>query len=254
MSLDNLARGLFDFALPNRCIACSLVTDSERTSVPLCKNHRQSIATFREPVCYFCSRPLSGGLHRHYEYEISDEPICGSCRKRSLVLERMVAGFPFRDILRSVVSDWKYRSNPVWVSWLADRLYDATWDQINETEWDVLVPVPMHRRHRRERGFNQATQLGEALGERTGLKMLNVLSKVRRTRRQSELTRDERLRNLEGAFALDEEELPSSVRSVLLVDDVYTTGTTLRTAARVLLNKGITTVGGLVLARTLPQY
>jgi len=102
-------------------------------------------------------------------------------------------------------------------------------------------------------GFNQAAQLAEALGDRTGLEVLNVLSKVRRTQRQSELRRDERLSNLQGAFALNKDGLPSSVSSVLVVDDVYTTGSTLRTAAEVLQNYGITKTGGLVLARTLPK-
>ncbi len=253
MPLSELVRGFLDFFLPNRCLECAEPVNTNQVSVPICEDHRQSLTPLRPPLCFFCSRPLSGGLHRHYQYEISDEPICGACRKRSLILNQVVAGFPFRGVLRSVVSDWKYYSNPEWSPWLAEKLVEVSRDRIDEAEWNALVPVPMHWRHRNERGFNQALQLAEALGDRVNMDVLHVLSKTRRTSRQSELARQERLKNLDGAFALNEKELPSSVSSVLVVDDIYTTGSTLRTAAKVLHNHGVSKTGGLVLARTLPN-
>lgn len=220
----------------------------------LCSRHSSELEPLGEPLCYFCSRPLGGSVHEHYHYEIASEPICGSCRKRTLVLDRVVAGFPFRDRLRTVVSDWKFEGHEEWGEWLGRRLAETVEDRLDWEEWDGLTPVPMHRRRRESRGFNQALQLARGLSEATGLPVLDCLRKHRRTDPQSNLDRDERHRNLHGAFSPDPEEtVPSGGKSVLLVDDIYTTGSTLRTAAGVLLDEEIEEVGGLVLARTLPR-
>lgn len=253
MSFYRLVRGLLDFLLPNRCIECHQPARTDSFTIPLCEDHRTSLAPLDSPVCYYCSRPLSGGLHRHYHYEVADEPVCGSCRKRALVLDRVVAGFPFDGVLRSVVQDWKYGANPEWSPWLAGCFHDSVRDRIDWSRWGVLVPVPMHPRRRQNRGFNQARQLAEGLGDRAEVPVLNVLSKVRRTRQQSELSRADRLENLRGAFTAEDGGSLSSVESVLIVDDIYTTGSTLRTAARALDTMDIADVGGLVLARTLPS-
>ena len=253
MSISRLARGLLDFLLPNRCIECHQPARTDTITIPLCEDHRASLAPLDPPVCYYCSRPLSGGLHRHYHYEVADEPVCGFCRKRALVLDRVVAGFPFDGVLRSVVQDWKYGANPEWSQWLAGRLHESVRNRINWARWDALVPVPMHPFRHKKRGFNQARQLAVGLGDRQELPVLNVLSKVRRTRQQSELSRDDRLENLRGAFTAEDEGALSSVERVLIVDDIYTTGSTLRTAARALETREFVDIGGLVLARTLPS-
>lgn len=228
--------------------------DSSRCPVAICEGHRSELDPLKNHLCYFCSRPLGGSVYEHYHYEVASEPICGSCRKRNLALDRVVAGFPFEDPLRRVISDWKFNGNTEWGRWLGRRLAETVAERLDWENWEGLTPIPMHHRRRSTRGFNQALQLAEGVSEATGLPVHESLRKHRRTDPQSSLDRDERHRNLRGTFSPNPEEpVPTGVDSILLVDDIYTTGSTLRTAGGVLNDQGVEIVGGLVLARTLSR-
>jgi ComF family protein len=111
-----------------------------------------------------------------------------------------------------------------------------------------LVPVPLAPKRRRERGYNQAECLAEALGTLTGNPVRpDRLSRVRETGTQTRLTPEARRANLAGAFAGDRDS-----RAAILVDDVFTTGATLTSAATVLLDTGAAWVGGVTFARAEP--
>lgn len=112
----------------------------------------------------------------------------------------------------------------------------------------TLVPVPLHARRKRERGFNQAEVLARIVSGLPGWTRYKAgnLKRLRHTPRQAELSRVERLKNLTGAFAWLGASVPARV---LLVDDVYTTGATMNECARVLKQAGTNLVYGLVLAK-----
>lgn len=112
----------------------------------------------------------------------------------------------------------------------------------------VIIPVPLHRRRERERGFNQAALIGRLLAAEYRLEIAeHVLARPRHTERQSGLAKDKRQKNLDGAFAwVGSAPAP---RAVILVDDVYTTGATLRAGAEVLAGQGTEHIEAIVLAR-----
>jgi competence protein ComFC len=113
---------------------------------------------------------------------------------------------------------------------------------------DVIVPVPLHTRRLRERGYNQAALLAMELGKGVGLPVLeNALIRVRDTSPQVDLSAKERKENVRGAFHCPDDRLAG--RSVLLVDDVYTTGATLESCSLALKQQGVRTVWALTLAR-----
>jgi ComF family protein len=113
---------------------------------------------------------------------------------------------------------------------------------------DVIVPVPLHTRRLRERGYNQAALLSTELGKRVGLPVLeNALIRIRDTSPQVDLSAEERKQNVRGAFHCPDDQLTD--RSVLLVDDVYTTGATLESCSLALKRQGVRTVWALTLAR-----
>lgn len=153
------------------------------------------------------------------------------------------------------MADWKYYEHAQWSGWFARKLWDRINEHISTDDWDLFVPIPLHERREEERGFNQAYELARGMSEVSGIDVDQYLIKKRRTNRQSNLSREERKQNLQGAFALNPgcADRFSTGESVLLVDDIYTTGSTLRTAATVLLQSGIKKVGGVVLGRTLPE-
>jgi ComF family protein len=113
---------------------------------------------------------------------------------------------------------------------------------------DVIVPVPLHTRRLRERGYNQAALLARELGKGVGLPVLeDAVARVRYTSPQVDLNAEERKENVQGAFHCPTDRVAG--KSVLLVDDVYTTGATLEACSLALKQRGVLTVWALTLAR-----
>ncbi len=114
---------------------------------------------------------------------------------------------------------------------------------------EVIVPVPVHPSRRRVRGFNQAEVLAGVLGEKLEIPVEpKVLIRKKKTRPQKELSAAERLKNLSGAFAAGEGS--DGIKRVLLVDDIYTTGSTIEACSRVLRNAGVEKVYFAVICMT----
>lgn len=112
----------------------------------------------------------------------------------------------------------------------------ASWAAYKQIQ--ALVPVPVHPSRRRERGYNQAEEIAKRLGKIWGIPVLkNGLKRVKKTVAQKELDAQQRLHNLEQAFAFGE--IPSKIQNVLLVDDIYTTGSTMQVCTQVLLKGGV---------------
>ncbi|MDA0324814.1 MAG: phosphoribosyltransferase family protein, partial [Verrucomicrobia bacterium] len=114
--------------------------------------------------------------------------------------------------------------------------------------WDALVPVPLFRARRKERGFNQSAEIAEWLGQEVGIRVEEGLARVRETPPQARLRRSERLRNLRGALALAPGFDPKG-RRLLICDDVFTTGATADACARILKQNGAVEVAALTVAR-----
>lgn len=111
--------------------------------------------------------------------------------------------------------------------------------------YNYVIPIPLHRRRWRERGFNQSAVIAAQLG----IPLLPALQRVRYTTPQAQLNRDQRLNNLQRAFAIVPSYQPHLQQAhILLVDDVYTTGTTMNTCAAMLYQSGTQHVDGAVLA------
>ncbi|MBI3963365.1 MAG: ComF family protein [Candidatus Kerfeldbacteria bacterium] len=118
----------------------------------------------------------------------------------------------------------------------------------------VIVPIPLHSRRFRERGFNQAERIARAAGTILNLPVrTDILHRRRKTHRQVGLERDERLQNLQNAFVVVKR-IPLDVRTVILLDDVWTTGATLTAAADILHSAGVERVIGCVVASDAPLY
>ena len=158
--------------------------------------------------------------------------------------------------LRKTIHAYKYSPAESLTPWLGDRLVEA-WQAVpNAPESVFFVPVPIHRDRLKERGFNQAETLAQRLSEKTGHPCLpNGLVRTKATRAQFKLNPQERRANIANAFAIgpDLKQLKSGDRQtpIVIVDDIYTTGTTSQSLARLLEKQGFTVAGILVLSRTL---
>lgn len=170
--------------------------------------------------------------------------VCGACRGDPPPFDRLLYGWAFEPPLAQVIRGLKYRR----LDYLATAWAAALFDRVQSTlpPLDAVVPIPLHWFRRLGRGYNQADLLASGLARRMGLPKL-ALRRRRSTPAQTTQSATERRRNLRGAFTA-----PPSVRGLrmLLVDDIVTTGSTLRAAASALRAAGATAVTALTLART----
>jgi len=160
---------------------------------------------------------------------------------------RAFAAFQYADPLRECVHAVKFASNARLARALGYRLADVAARHVDCARCDVVVPVPLHPRRHRDRGFNQAALLARAVGDALGLPLREqALRRTKATRAQSQLEPRDRRANVTDAFACREDNVRGG--RVLLVDDVLTTGATADACTTALLAAGAANVDVLVLA------
>lgn len=188
------------------------------------------------------------------------EDLCPPCRAKwpdfpprlfllpeSSCCRRVYAAGLYRGLLHDLVIRLKYRREERLARFLADRMAGAL---DPESVYDLVLPIPLHIHRLRERGFNQALLLARRIGKGRRIPVDPfVLDKKWDTPSQARLPADERRKNLKGAFQL-RDCAPVKGKKILIVDDVYTTGATIETAARLLVKAGAEAVEAVVAART----
>ena len=240
-ALRPLSRSLEVFAdllYPPACVHCDAVVASGEYLCPECSAKAERI---QAPFCETCSEPFSG--------EIEGAFSCPNCRQRHFAFECAVSAFRGRGLVRELILRFKYQRQYYLRrqlgTWLAQALDD---ERIRRRPADAIVPVPLHPRRQRERGFNQAAALCPFLSRHSGLPVWPALRRVRFTETQTHFSRAQRLRNLRGAFAAVPR-WPVAGTHLLLVDDVFTTGSTVDECARVLRQAGAASVRVVTVAR-----
>ena len=227
--LDRLKRVALDFFFPRWCLGCGREGDF------ICPSCSRSLPHLYPPICPRCGLPQLNGV------------LCPACIGWPAAIDGMRAPFRFEGAVREAVHQLKYRNlraaTGLFAAWLADYLARYP------LPGDVLVPVPLHPRRLRERGYNQSALLARELGKVTGLPVSdNVLVRTVNTSPQARAASvAARRRNVAGSFASRDRQLEGL--SVLLIDDVATTGSTLNDCARALKAGGAVSVWGLTLAR-----
>ena len=157
----------------------------------------------------------------------------------------------YDDVARRLVHGLKYRDRLELARWMAGWMARAGAELLDKA--DIVVPVPLHRRRLWWRRYNQSALLAHALAVKAGKPLANdVLIRIRATAQQVGLSAEERDRNVRGAFRMTAEGKPAIAgRRVLLVDDVYTTGATVRAGTRALIRAGAVGVDVLTFARVV---
>ena len=236
--LKNLGLTLLEFFLPRLCVFCREGVE-HAGEVAVCPECDKKIARVSGPLCPRCGRvfpPREGADH-----------LCGACQTQPPPFARARAGVLYEEEGPSgrAIKGFKYGRRldmlPVLRHWLKSPLCRELVDAA-----DLILPVPLHPKRLRERGFNQALLLAQDLAP--AKLQRDLLRRLRHTKPQAGLTPKERGENVKGAFAVTE---PRQVagKNLLLVDDVFTTGATVRECAKVLLKAGAARVEVITAAR-----
>lgn len=246
------AESLFATVFPADCRLCSApLTNVSR--LPVCPDCLSGITPIPCATCSLCGEGLASTLA---SAPGTGDPLCGLCRRVKPPFARAAAFGSYDGVLRDLIHLLKYEHVRPAAAVLGDSLAAAIESLRPAFGRDpvVVVPVPLYRGRQRERSFNQAELI-----VRTALKKIassgflletKALRRTRATESQTGLTRHQRRENLRGAFVVAR---PKAVagREILLVDDVFTTGTTVSECARVLQRAGASKVWVATVARTL---
>ena len=226
-----LQEKLVDFFFPRRCVGCGKRGDF------LCAGCRQRLPRLLGPFCQKCGKPESSG------------GLCSACWGQKTAIDGIRFVLRFEGVVRQAIHELKYRNLKAISGCLATLM--ASYLQDNPIHGEVLVPIPLHLRRLRERGYNQSSLLVGELGKLIALPVIDDgLHRLKDSLPQARTTTvEERRRNVANAFACRDEKLGG--RSVILIDDVCTSGATLEACAGALKGAGAVSVWGLILAREI---
>ena len=231
------------------CISCGKITDSSRT-YGLCNDCMKAVNWITERHCSKCGRPLA---------ETDRGPLCFGCTATERSVQphafdkgHACAGYGAAE--QALIFAFKYGAQSHIGDILGEIMYDrmtAEYDPVELRQtYDMVVPIPIHREKKKRRGFNQAELMARPFSKLSGIRCESeLLIRTKATKAMKELNREERRLNIDGAFELRERKKKSIQNaSLLLVDDILTTGATLNEAAAILKAAGASRVDFLVFA------
>ncbi|MCX7817342.1 MAG: ComF family protein [Syntrophales bacterium] len=233
---------IIEVVYPRRCFSCGAQMSSD-IDQPFCINCIRSIKIIGSPICLRCGLP--------FESSITVDHLCSQCVSKVHTVDEVRSLCRYEGTFLKLIHDFKYRGNTILGSVLGEWLATNTYPHFSIEEYEVIIPVPLHRWRLYRRGFNQAVILARAVADRFGIPLdFEVLVRRRHGEPQTSLDRKARRQNVKGVFeVLDGSRICGS--KVLLIDDVYTTGSTLEECAKVLKAHGVRKVGALTLARVV---
>lgn len=230
--IRSCALNLADVFFARSCVHCGDAVEDSPYQF-LCRECSEEVFFSNPPACTTCGFPFYGML--------AGPRICPHCAELDPIFENGKTLFLTKGPARSMIHELKYNSGFYILQDAATMVAQSTHYQ-KYIDHATLVPVPLHPTKERERGYNQsekiATMLAQATNQRS--KVENILIRREYTKTQTRLNREQRHLNVKNAFALNSDAVVIPEHQYILVDDVFTTGSTLNACARVLHDAGAT--------------
>ncbi len=223
---------LLDIFFPPRCAICDIVIPMGQGHI--CQDCRKKLTYLKDPVCLKCGKEISS----------AEEEYCLDCKKRNRTYDKGFPVFNYVPPVRDAIMAFKYQGRQEYAIFYAEEIYSRYGQEFKRLGVEALIPVPVHRNKLVTRGYNQAQLIAVELSKLTGIKLrTDLLQRTEFTMPQKELSDDERDKNMrkafKGGYAIESE---ISLKRVLLVDDIYTTGSTIEACTRILKAMGVENV------------
>ena len=240
-------KNLIDLIYPPRCPVCQEFLQDQNTlkdgyDLPFCQACFRDFTGIKSPICSLCGRPFSDGVEQ--------DRVCEDCLRKRPSYDIARAPYLYDGALMTAIHELKYAQRSHLADSLGSLLASFAQSWIGELKGCLIMPVPLHPRRLRARGFNQSLLLAKCVAREIGAELdFLSLRRTRFTKPQTELSSEERKKNVRKAFEVLKPEVVKG-RTIVLVDDVATTGSTLNECAKALKRVGADGVLCLVLART----
>lgn len=232
--LNAILKSALDIIIPHMCQICGGVADDY-----VCTDCKQGINFIMGSICTKCGMPFVS--------KESSNHLCSECikKKQPFKIARSIA--EYNGVLLDAIHKLKYNAKTS----LAKPLGLLMAEGLPLDNYDIIVPVPLHKKRLKERGFNQSLLLAKEISKKRKIPIdyLN-LKRIRWTEPQINLKGEERLKNVRGSFAVENARVFKN-KNILLIDDVYTTGATVKECSKVLKKTGAKGVFVLTLARVV---
>ena len=223
---------ILDLLFPQKpyCISCNALLKTGESLI--CSDCASKVIPITLPVCTKCGKPLDTGMSSPNHFS----KICSDCREAGHRFIQARSYGQYEGVLKRLIFEFKYRRRPDIAGFLGEKM-TQTLDKLPWPPFDYIVPVPLHRKRLQERGYNQALLLAKVISKTTGIPIYCCLVREKPTEHQTLLDKRLRQKNLEEAFTT----IPRpklSGKKILLIDDVYTTGSTADACTKAILCAG----------------
>ena len=225
---------------PPQCLNCKGRVPTHGT---LCQPCWQAVQFISDPMCDACGLP--------FDYDIGSEALCGDCIIELPPYRKCRSAFRYDEHSRKLITRFKYSDQTQLAKIYGGWLTNAGKELLANA--DVIIPVPLHYFRFISRRFNQSALLADVISKKSDIKHCsNAMIRTRHTKQQTGLTKNQRKDNVRNAFSVNKKHLPLiKDKNILLIDDVFTTGSTIEQCTKTLLKAGAMQVFVLTLARTM---
>ena len=224
---------VLDLMFPPRCPLCDHVIEFRKGDI--CGECVKRVKPISGSVCMKCGKPLE-----------EEKEYCFDCKTKKHLYIQGISAFEYRDIAASIYR-FKYGERQEYAAFFGRCMARKLEKKIKQWKAEALVPVPVHPSRKRERGYNQAELLAKEIAVRTGVPMrCDIVARSKKTMPQKSLDGVQRQNNLKKAFNIQRNDV--KLKRAIVVDDIYTTGSTMDEAARVLKGAGVREVYFVTLA------
>lgn len=216
-----LTETILNILYPPTCPICGGILKVNNNQV--CRECKVKIKYIKEPVCKKCGKIL---LFEEREY-------CYDCSRREHVFTKGLSLWIYDDNIKKSIYRFKYNNKREYAKIYANEIILHHGEQIKDWKADAIIPIPLHRTKMKSRGFNQAEVLAKELSRQLNIPCLNsCVVRIKKTLPQKALNDKQRINNLKNAFKIKQNDV--KLRNIILIDDIYTTGITMDSVAKVL--------------------
>lgn len=225
---------LLDIIFPKRCPICDIARNVDETGI--CPDCKKKVKYVNDPVCKKCGRPM--------EHEAG---LCEWCQKDQIKFDYGRSLFAYSSVIDSVYK-FKYMNRAPYAKQYAKLLVEHFREILDKEKVDALIPVPIHKKRLMHRGYNQATELALEISSLTDIPVKeHVIIRKKNTKALKYLGKKERRNSMKKAFIVRENVV--DLRRVVIIDDIFTTGSTINSMAEELKAEGVKEVLFLTLCR-----